>query len=448
MKELKPKGEKAGEMTLSALQSEVMRFADEYVGRVAEAANDLSAKSTNTEVHVQALKWKLGQATAACITAAGVNPTLNALDMVVLATVSRMVAETHPVVQQLGSAAQDFVEVHRHLETNAWTLVQGVLKEEQKSELRDLIEEWRRRNPNQRDVYAVRFREFAASLGNAPEASKTKPTSIFNLLFIDPMAGLDPTARAIQETRQSAERMMYYAQRVPVLLAWQAEVLTYQLAEQPAARQLLADADRFSRSAEAFGQVADKLPALVDQQREAAIKQLLEGLAVERTNLVASLATEEEKMRRLLAETRGTLEAGSEMATSLDGAIQSLHAFVRYVSPPPSSNEVPTTVSTNSRPFDVLDYGQAASQVAAMAKDLNTLLGSVNQSVPKMTAMGEQAQAGAERVVHQAFRLGLLLILILLAGLLVTALTYRVLAAKLASGLHSNARRKQPETES
>jgi len=133
-------------------------------------------------------------------------------------------------------------------------------------------------------------------------------------------------------------------------------------------------------------------------------------------------------MRELLAETRGTLNAGSEMATSIQDAIESLDMFVRYVVPRGTNA---TVVGTNRRPFDVVDYGQAASQVGDMAKEMNALLTSLNQSAPQVTQLSKQATADARHLLHSAFWLGALLILILLAGSVLAALTYRALANKL-----------------
>ncbi len=443
VKELQPKNQKAGSISQAALRSEVMRFADDYASTVAQAADDFAAASTNLEARVAALKWKLEQANAAYIDAANRNPILNSLDMVVLATLSRMVIESLCSDQSPSGPAAALLETHRRLETNAWRLVSGVLKEEQKAELVTIMREWREKNPNQRYVGGIRFREFAIR-AQMPEQKKSKPTSVFNLLFIDPMAGLDPTARAIEETRQSAERMTYYAQRAPILLSWQAELLAYQLAEQPAPRQVLADADRLSKSAETFARLADEVPQLVDRQREAAIKQIFEGIAAERTNLLASLASEEEKVRGLLGETRATLESADRMATSSDHAIQSLHAFVRFVTP---TNATTPTINTNKRPFDILDYGKAAAQIGSMAGDVNTLLTSVNQSLPQVKVLGQQAKADAQSIVDRAFQKGLILILVLLIGSVVAGLTYRSLAARLAKGLEPATPRPQDQLQ-
>ena len=84
------------------------------------------------------------------------------------------------------------------------------------------------------------------------------------------------------------------------------------------------------------------------------------------------------------------------------------------------------------RPFNVLDYGAAAAQIGAAAGNLNALLASVNQSTPQLEKLGQQTKADADEVVRHAFIYGLVLVLILLAGSVLAALIYRILANKLA----------------
>ena len=409
-------------VSIDVLALEVMRSADVYAITVAQTVDDLAAKPDATpKIRLEAAQWKLGQATAAFIDATGVNPVLNALDLVVLATISRM------VVEQLGlgqGPVQPLLETHRQLETNAWATVDRVLSPAQQQELMGMIVEWHSRHPNQRYVAIARFRELAAVVGKLSRTGPSPPGTLLGLLYLDPFAGLDPTAEAIQATRQWGERAMYYGQRLPMLLSWQAQLLGLQLAAQPESKQVLGDAERFSRSMEAFAQVADQLPKVVDEQRKAGIQQILEGLASERTNWLAGLASEDPKARGLLTEARETLNAASDTAASTGAAIGSLHEFVRYVSPP-KTNTLPT--ATNSHPFNVLDYGAAASQVGVAAKDLNGLLVNLNGSAP---VLSRQITGDAEQLINRAFWLGLALILVFLVGVVLAALAYRTLAAR------------------
>ena len=76
----------------------------------------------------------------------------------------------------------------------------------------------------------------------------------------------------------------------------------------------------------------------------------------------------------------------------------------------------------------MLNYGLAAAQIGAAADRLNALLTAVNQSAPELAQWSRSAAGQAHEVVNQAFRDGLILILVLLAGAVLVALLYRVLA--------------------
>ncbi len=231
-----------GPVTFTVLQQQVMRFADTYAATVAQACDEISATATNSQIRLTTLRWKLGQATSAYTDATGQNPAVNALDMLVLVSTARIVVEGYGV-KTYGDAILPLLDAQRRLETNAWTMAGGVLRPSQQQELRDLINEWRQKNPNQNYVGQIRFREFVTALGKMPSQATAAPTSIFSLLYLDPLAGLDPTAAAIEETRELGERAMYYTQRMPNLLSWQAEVLAYQLAGQPESQQVLSDVE-------------------------------------------------------------------------------------------------------------------------------------------------------------------------------------------------------------
>lgn len=439
VKSLQGKTGEVGKTTVSGLQAEVRRFADDYAATVAQASDDFSSSGiTNETMRIAALKWKLEQATAAYIDASGRNAILNALDLVVLANLSRMVVESLIDSGWLPSQGQVLLQEHRKLETNAWKLVEGVLKPEQKEELSQLIQQWRRQHPDQRYVGGIRFREFAAGLGDIPEAAKKKPTSVFNLLFLDPMAGLDPTARAIQETRLSADSITYYAQRAPFLIAWQAELLSYQLTDQPATRRVLANVDQLSASVDSFAKVADRIPEIIDQQRQAAIKQIVEGIATERTNFVASLASQEANARTLLTDTRETLQAGTQMASSVNDAIRSLHAFTGSFNAGAGSNAPATPQETPKKPFNILDYGEAAQQVGAMALQVNTLLTSATQATPQLKQLGGETRQQAEQLVHHAFWLALVLVVAAITLVLVACLAYRFLVLRWTARIQPN----------
>jgi len=167
--------------------------------------------------------------------------------------------------------------------------------------------------------------------------------------------------------------------------------------------------------------VVEQLPDLIDEQRQASIQQVFD-------NLVA----EEEEARDLLDETRQTLDAGNQMAVALNTTIESAEELARFVLPANRS----TFAATNSRPFDVVEYGSAATQLAVAARELNSLLTTLNAATPELERLGKGAAAGADHFLSRAFVEGVVLILVLagslvLAGLILVRLAYPFLVKKL-----------------
>lgn len=68
--------------------------------------------------------------------------------------------------------------------------------------------------------------------------------------------------------------------------------------------------------------------------------------------------------------------------------------------------------------------------MSAMARDLNTLIASVSESIPQLERRSRQAGTELERVVNRGVRLGLVLIGVLLTGAVLAGLVDRVLAER------------------
>jgi len=173
---------------LQDLQSRVMRFADEYVGRMIAPLAALQASNSTASARLAAQSWKVTQATSAYTIASGPNAYGNALDFVVLATLSRMVVEDQWVGGELGELARPLYDMHRHLEALSWELLTGVLDEKQKEHLRSVIDNWRARNPKVEAVSYIHFAEFARSI-ELP--GQQVDTSLLALVGLDPLSNLE-----------------------------------------------------------------------------------------------------------------------------------------------------------------------------------------------------------------------------------------------------------------
>ena len=415
-------------LTVPELQFENLRFADNYTNSVAHASDRVAKEIGTRDAQLEALKWKLEQATAAYVDATGQNPLWNALDLVGLATVSRMVIEDASPAR---SSAARSRPCSRPIE--AWKPRRGTWPTSFSSPRNTRSSRTSSRNG------AGRTRTNGASPASTSGSSRWRSA---RLLALDrqgdehllaavprPFAGLDPTTVAIEQSRELAARTVAYAERMPTLLRWQAELLAIQVARQPDPQELMADIDRVSHSLESVSKTVEGVPTLVDEQRKAAIDQLLRRRTTQREALLADLDAREGRLRALMGETRQTLDAGARMSDSLKGTIGALDAFVHYVSPPPDPHAPPSKPAASR--FDPLDYGKAASEVGGMARDLSVLLASVDKTAPQLGILGGRTAEDLKGVVDRAFWKGIVLVAVLLVGAVFAALGYRALARRL-----------------
>jgi hypothetical protein len=403
---------------LQLLQLRIMRFADVYVGGISEPLQRFQASTDNAEDRLAAQNWKLTQSTAAYTIASGPSPVVNAIDMVVLATLSRMVIDDAWISERFGERATPLRDAQAHLEEEARAIAKDVVNADQFAQLQRTIDEWRRQNPHIRAVSFVHFRDFASSIGHPTHEEQVSLGSLFSFLGIDPLSGLDPAVREIAQSRELAERTIYYAQRLPNLLDMQVERMTDEFAVTPETLRLLANIDRTARAVEETGRLASELPNVITREREAAIRQFMEAID-----------TESAHTRSLITELRGTLEAGTATSNSLTTAIR---AFDQLMAGFQKSAPTGAPAATPGRPFDITEYTAAAAEITRAADELKQLIAGIEQGSPGVIQSADHAAASLQGVVDHAYwRLLQLLGFILLGGLAV-ALVYRGMAARLS----------------
>ena len=402
------------------LQLQLQRYTDDYLARADEALDEYAHEVGTESAQIQAMRFKLIGGSSVVGIVSGPNPNVNLLDLVSVTVLTRKTIEDYWIKTTNGPAFRPWLEVSRVLETNVWLVAGRALQTNQVEELRKGIDLWYARTPETRTAFFARPHEFGSMVRTENEKN-AGAGSVFSLVSLDPTAGLDPAVREVTRTRLFAERAMFTMQRMPFLLRLQTELLAYELAEQPAVQTALTNTARIGDSAERISRAADSVSATA--------AQLPDRLSAERKAIVDAMGEQEGKLKELAAAVDRSLVSGEKMSSSLSITITNLDALMkRFGVGEPSTNATP---DTNSPPFNILDYAKTADQIGGMAKDINTLIASVNQSVPQLTRLSQQASADAQSVVNHSFRLGLVLIVVLLAGAVVAALAYRVLANKL-----------------
>jgi hypothetical protein len=394
------------------VQQAVLRFADEFSTRLAVGVDNLQ-RSSNVLSQATALRWKIAFGNEICSIASGPNAVGNLLDMTAFVTVIRTSLEEHWQPEIFGKPAEDLVASCRQAETEVWTLAGTVLKPAQLTELRQAIKVWCEQNALPENVLAARAVGFASQVAEVNKQDASKPESVFSLLRVDPLAGMDPAVREITQTRLFAERALYVTQKLPTLIRWQTELLTLNAVEMPAVQQVVSNSTQIAASVERFARVAEQLPGQLSTEREEILK---------------ALAAQEKEVAALMTH-------GTTMSDSLNTTLITFDALMKRFGVGEPNTNTAAPPDPNAAPFRILDYAQTAAQLEVTARQLTELLvtldrtiGSTNlaQLSAQVTPVVQQAQASGKEVVDYAFGRALLLV----AVVLVAACLYRFIIAR------------------
>jgi hypothetical protein len=313
------------------------------------------------------------------------------------------------------------VEVIERLHNDAWRLAERVLTPQDLADLRSLIDAWMEENPYAVYVAGVRFSDFARL---RPTPGGSSPTSIFGLLRVDPFASIDPAAREIQESRLLAERMFYYVQRMPQLLAWDAESLYFDIARAPESQQLLTSVDAFAKSAEQLNQTIAELPTRTREelaQSEETVSNLLSQMNAALDQTSKTLAQVDQSSANLREASQAVADAGKAWEATAD-AVGEAAAILNPPKPPGAPASEPVTI------HDVTAALQEAQTTAIEMRKLLQEFSSVTKEGGLVTSVNTsviEARRGAQDVVITIAACAAALIVMVFACALIYRATVR-----------------------
>jgi len=398
---------------LLQLQLAIMRFADEYTARINERVIVFQQATDDPGERLESQSWLVSQATAAVTIAAGPNPELNAIDMLVFSTLSRMVIEDRWVGELYGARAQPLLDEHRALERRIWDYASVLLSEAQTDELRSSIGAWHRKNPLGRAVPFIHLEDFAFATSETRPGSASS-TSIFSFLGIDPLSNLDPAVRELAQSRQLAERAVYYGQRAPKLISMETQRLAFEFAVAPESVRVIDSIAQIGGAAQATSDLAADLPRLLAEERAAAIEQLT-GVFDER----------QVELQGLVAELRSALEAGGTTSDSVRETITALDALMARF-----DRRAGQAAGTAARPFDVTEYTEALRQLGEAAQQLRVLIDQADSKAPALTRLSDNVGDRLASLVDHVYWRLVQLILVLVAASVLGALAYRAIVRR------------------
>ncbi|MHC4128968.1 MAG: hypothetical protein ACYTE6_10760 [Planctomycetota bacterium] len=429
-----------GGLTADQIQSQIMGFSDTYSAYMRQAVAEVMSADVTPQQRANAHRALLNSIYGAITIASSPNSLIAVMDMAVLVTLERTVVEEH-FMPLFGDRMLPVLNVLKTAEAEIWELAGQVLEPEQVEELHEIINRWRADHPDQTVINTVRLSELGQYRRQIRETGGKQRSSVFSFLYVDPLAGLDPTMREIQRTRELTERVFFYSERVPVLVYWMARSLYYDLAAGAEMQQIMGNTTTFAAVSERFADSIEGFPDVIAEQRDAAVTQLTENITVERERAINQfmdgltdqrqafmddLRAEEERLTGALAELKETIEAGTQLTSSFDALV------ARFESDPGEPA---------GEPFDIREYRQTAVELAQAARDLDALVKSVDQLMataqpgedePLLVATVEAVETSGARLIDRAFLRALVIVAVLVGGLIVVVAIGRLLPARRA----------------
>jgi len=343
------------------LQSDLERFTSGFFTRLGQAV-DPSVMPTDPNLQQAMFKLVLGYGSSALDIATGKAPGVDLLDMVVFVSLARHSFEGYWQPKVFGALGKPVLDTLQKSELEIWQVSSKVLTPEHQSQLRALLADWQRDNPDQTRVAFTRMPQFAQLAGRA--ATRDTTTGM--------LSSVESATRVGDQAVSLGERAMFLAQHAPFLMRLQVrigarEVMSDGVAVLSHQDELLDRSDGLLRRASELLTRADRLgPMLSDletltQHAEVVTQEAqrlttsLDGLAgrfepllaprpgptgAPITGIEAVLTSSNELTARtltLLRETRGMLPSGQRddpwqaVQTQLDRTVRRWLAYLALV---------------------------------------------------------------------------------------------------------------------
>jgi hypothetical protein len=433
-------------MTEIELQSELMSYADRFASIMAQSFEDFDALKPSPEARHFVLDDMVHAISAVFTTAAEPNPQTALLDMVAIATLGRMIFEDN-IRRRYGKPIEVYAKGFGELEKDIWQIAAKILSIEQQHEVRGLIVEWRKQNPDKIIYNYFRFSDFAADRRKSTLVKKDQTGGLFK--------SVQQATQQVEETRMLAERGLYLATRMPLLTGAFSEVWMTQLLLNPEANKILQDLHSVSDVSGRLATVAEQLPdkvmkdvsklqkqtvnqvmkgidqwsektvndvmARVAVEREAFITQFLDRLIGEEKNAIEALLVEEQRITGLVTELRKAIEGGNNLLLTANTLAEKFNVGQ------------PSDKPKDSKPFDIKEYQDTIAEVSTLVEKTNRLVTDVGleKLLPQLINAIDRVEGEGEELIDHSFRQALILILISMVAYVIARLIYNYLNQKL-----------------
>jgi hypothetical protein len=296
----------------------VRGFADSFMSRVGFQYNQIIINAKTPQQRTWALQARLGQGIATLSDSTEPNPTVNLLNMVVLVTLKRMSIQDYWIPNLLHENGNDLLTAYQESEKDAWELAARVFTDQQITDLHNLIDKWKKDNPDQYYTGFIKFTDFIDSAPANSNHGQAPPSNLFRLLYVDPFAGLDPVAQEARNIRIVSERVVYVALRMPELMNWQLEEASDRIMSSPDVQRVITSSERYATVGDRFNEIVASYPNEYSKATAGAINQINAAATEQRLAIEKQLNSESDQVHGVLSDARNSILVARDAATSIN----------------------------------------------------------------------------------------------------------------------------------
>lgn len=347
-------------MTQQELRLALMQYASRFEATIVAAADTISANTQDPVIQRRTLRWKLGITPVVNQAAFLSEPEAAYVAMLTVATAMQEFLTTGGGTDAFGEQQSLAVEASNDLLAAAVELGDRFLSAKELKKVMQDVQNLVRSQPIRGEFVAEQVQTLVTTTEASPlfDWVTAIPLSPFRA-----MQGVDAGAQAIREFNDTAMEMSRIIASMPRLMRWNIELMTLNITHQG---DIVATLESFQQAALSAEQLSLSVQALP------------------------------EDMRLLLAEAQRSGRTLTPLAQSLENSAKAVaeagNAWGALVA---SLNRPPADPSQPSRPFDIREWQQTATQIGTAALELRALLESAGTLADSQTLAGPLADLEA-----------------------------------------------------
>ena len=329
-----------GSVPLAKVERMLDSLADRQVTLVADAAEAIRRESPEADERRLAHILKLAHGTAVYDIVTQPQPLARLADLYILIELEHLVwVGEGMATRRFGDrGGERLIAAVEEARRDMVQLADLAMKSGGRRDLDVLIRRWRDRNPGVQFITGIRFGALPEMQGKSFLESASS--------FFDVINPMEETSHSVERTRALADRAFYYSKRLPKLIDWQAERALDDTLSKPEIREILDRSERVTRAIE-------ELPARVATERE----QILAAWDARSRDLHQPVR----EIHAAIVDARELAVRATEAGKAFEHTFREFHeatdVFRRPAGAPPG------------RPFDIREFGEAASQFQQLARE-------------------------------------------------------------------------------